>query len=614
MAEFVWKIGGEAGFGIMGSGLLFGKVFTRTGYYAHIYAEYPSLIRGGHNTTQVRLSDAYVGSPKHTNDLVVALNKFSIEAHLPHISAGGGIIYDSKDSDISDLIIPSGILAYDLPMLELAQEAGGDMLMRNTVAIGATLALLDYPLEHFDGIIRETFGKKGGAIVEININAARKGYEYIKTHYDVSKFPFKLAPKAGAERKLVMTGNEAIGAGAIQAGVKFFAAYPMTPSSSVLHYIAAKELEHNIVVKHCEDEIAAVLMTIGAAYAGVRSMTSTSGGGFSLKTESIGLAALSETPAVIVLAQRTGPSTGMPTWTEQADLRFAIHASQGDFLRVVLAPGDVAEAYCLTQKAFNIAEKYQIPVIILSDKFLSESYSTADKGELEAIPIERGKLITSDMKPLPPQEKFKRYEFTADGISPRPIPGTVGGEHVATSYEHWENSFSTEHFETRKKMVDKRASKIALLEKELGAPTLRGPSKADITLVCWGSHKPIVFEAVDRLNAEGLKVNALHFAYVHPLAPAGKQALLSAEKLVIVENNSTAQFGGYIREHTGVTFAGSILRYDGRQLFAEEVYEHAKAILQGKEKNVVVVGKEPVEFYTARFVQQDGVHKARLAK
>jgi len=603
MAAFTWKIGGEAGFGIMGSGLLFGKVFTRTGYYAHIYSEYPSLIKGGHNTTLVRLSDKPVYLPPYTSDLVVALDKFAVEAHIPHLSQNGGLIYDSKDADLSNVQIPESVQLYDVPLLELAQKAGGDMLMRNTVAIGASLALLNYPLDQFNDIIRETFGKKGGAIIDININAAKNGYDYIKSKYDISKFPFKFAPNPNAQHKLVMTGNEAISAGAIQAGVKFFSAYPMTPASSILHYMASKELEHNIVVKHCEDEIAAMNMAIGASFAGVRSMTSTSGGGFSLKTEALGMAAMTETPVVVVLSQRTGPSTGMPTWTEQADLRFAIHASQGDFLRVVVAPGDVAEAFTLTQKAFNLAEKYQIPVIILSDKFLSESYSSVDKSELKVLPIERGKLITEDMPPLKPQEKFKRYEFTDDGVSPRPLPGIIGGEHVSSSYEHWENTFSTEHFETRKKMVDKRARKITLLEKELDPPTVHGPKDAELTLVCWGSHKHIVFEAVDRLNAEGIKVNALHFAFVHPLPPSAYEMLKSAKKLVIVENNSTAQFGGYLKEHAGVAFAGSILRYDGRQLFVDDVYSSTKSILEGKAKDIAIVDKEPVEFYTASFVR-----------
>ncbi|MCK4319182.1 2-oxoacid:acceptor oxidoreductase subunit alpha [Candidatus Micrarchaeota archaeon] len=602
MSEFIWKIGGEAGFGIMGSGLMFSKIFTRSGYYAHSYSEYASLIRGGHNVSQVRISDKKRDCPEKHCDLLVAMDKFSIQAHMHTISKNGGIIYDGKEMDISDIKIREDINTYNVPLLEITNKFKGKILMRNTVAIGATLALLDYPLEYLENILKETFGRKGEEIVNMNLDVAKGGYDYIKENYDTSKYPFSLSPKEG-ESKIVFTGNEAIGAGAIKAGLKFYCAYPMTPASSVLHYIASKEYDHNIVVKHTEDEIAAINMVIGASYAGVRAMTATSGGGFALMTEAIGLAALSETPIVIALAQRTGPSTGMPTWTEQADLRFAIHASQGDFLRVVLAPGDVADAYNLIQKAFNLADKYQIPVIIMTDKFLSESAASVMEEELKSLPIERGKFITKDMESLSQGEKFKRYELIEDGVSPRPIPGVLGGEHVGTSYEHFENSFSTENFEMRVKQADKRAGKIRKLVEDLEPPMLHGPEDAELTLVCWGSHKPIVFEAVDRLNAEGVKVNALHFSYIHPIHPKTKEILSKCSKLVIVENNSTAQFGGYLKEHADARFNGSILRYDGRPLFPEEVYEHAKNILEGREKDVVVYDKDPVDYYSAALVE-----------
>lgn len=600
--EFIWKIGGEAGFGIMGSGILFGKVFTRTGYYTHVYSEYPSLIRGGHNTTQVRISDKPVHNPKKICNLLVALNKFAVQAHLSEISSKGGIIYDNENVDLSDVSVPEDIVLYKVPLLKIAKEAGGDMLMRNTVAMGATLALLDYPFQHLEELIKEVFARKGEEIININVRAAKGGYDYISQNYNTSEYPFSFEPKPKVKRCL-MTGNEAIGAGAIQAGLKMYCAYPMTPASSILHYIAKHEYDHNIVVKHTEDEIAAVNMAIGGAYAGVRTMAATSGGGFALMTEAIGLAALSETPLVIAIAQRVGPSTGMPTWTEQADLKFVLNASQGDFLRVVLAPGDLKEAYEQTQDAFNLAERYQIPVMILSDKFLSESTTSIDFDSLKKLPVDRGKLITQNLAPLAQEEKFKRYKFTDDGVSPRPIPGVVGGEHVATSYEHWENSFSTEHFETRVKMVQKRASKIKELLKDMKPPLMHGPEDADLTLVCWGSHKPIVFEAVDMLNDEGVKVNALHFSYLHPLSDSAKEMLRKSKKLVIVENNSTAQFGGFLKEFAGVSFAGSILRFDGRPLYAEEVFEHAKAIFEGKEKDAVVYDKEKVEYYTARLVE-----------
>ncbi|MGB9634891.1 MAG: 2-oxoacid:acceptor oxidoreductase subunit alpha [Candidatus Micrarchaeia archaeon] len=601
--DFVWKVGGEAGFGVMGSGVLFAKVFTRNGYYAYIYPEYPSLIKGGLNTTQVRISDKEIGAPVRKCHLLVALNRFAIQSGLYELDPSGGVIYDGKNVNLDGISIPSTLNLYDVPLFDIARNAGGDMLMQNTVAMGASLALIGNDIERLEDVIRQIFGRKGEEVVNINIKCARGGYDYVKSHYNVENFPVRIPKKASSRKLLVMTGNEAISAGAIQAGMRFFAAYPMTPASSILHYIAEHEYDYNIIVKHAEDEIAAMNMVIGAAYAGVRAMCSTSGGGFALKAEALGLAALAETPVVVVLSQRTGPSTGMPTWTEQADLRFAMHASQGDFLRVILAPGDVEEAYILTQKAFNIAEKYQIPVIVLSDKFLSESASSVPAEKFIEIPKERGKLIKENMAPLPPHSRFKRYEFTEDGVSPRPIPGVVGGEHVATSYEHWENGFSTEHFETRKKMVDKRARKVRFMDNDLIPPTLHGPENAEITLVCWGSHKTPVFEAVDILNSKGIRANALHFSCVHPLHSQGISLLEKYKgQLVIVENNSTAQFGGYLREKTGISFVGSILRYDARPLFPEDVAEEAERILTGKVKDAVVYERAPVEYYTARIV------------
>ncbi len=599
--EFVWKIGGEAGFGIMGSGVMFAKVFTRRGYYAHVYSEYPSLIRGGHNTTQVRISDHKVEAPRKKVDLVVALNKFAIIAHAHELTEKGGIIYDPDHIKLEGVDVPEHVQMYPIPLAKLAKEAGGDLLMRNTVAMGATLALLNYPLEPLEELITETFKRKGDEIVNININAARNGYNYVMENFDANKFPHVVKSKDG-EAKYVLTGNEAIGAGAIQAGLKLYCAYPMTPASSILHYVAKHEYDGDVVVKHTEDEIAAINMAIGGMFAGVRSMTATSGGGFALMTEAVGLAALSETPLVVAIAQRVGPSTGMPTWTEQADLQFVLHASQGDFLRVVLAPGDMAEAYELTQIAFNLAEKYQLPVFIMTDKFLSESFSSVDQSAMVKVPIERGKLITEDMDPLPLREKFKRYAFTEDGVSPRPIPGVRGGEHVASSYEHHENSFSTEHFETRVKMVEKRAKKLDKLMEELKAPSLEGDENADITLVCWGSMKPIVFEAVRKLKEKGINANALHFSYVYPVPKKGAEMLRNAKKLVIVENNSTAQFGRLLKEEVGIEFNGSILRFDGRPLFSEEVAEHAEKIAKGEEKDVIVYDKEPVEYYTAQIL------------
>jgi 2-oxoglutarate/2-oxoacid ferredoxin oxidoreductase subunit alpha len=599
MTDIVWKIGGPAGAGIMGAGTILGKAFTRSGNYMHIYSEYPSLVRGGHNSTQVRISDKKVESPCKKCDILVALTSFTVKAHLHEMNEGGVIIND-ENNKLDDVEIPSNVTLVNVPLKEIAHQNGGTDLMMNTVAMGASLGVMNYPFEYLQKIISETFERKGEQIVKVNVDCAKAGYDFVKSKE--IKFNKEIKPKEG-ESKVVFNGNEAIGAGAIQGGLKLFSAYPMTPASSVLHFVASQEFEHNVVVKHCEDEIAAVLMAIGGSYAGARSMTSTSGGGFALMAESVGLSAITETPVTIIVAQRPGPSTGLPTWTEQGDFRFVLHSSQGDFLRLIVAPGDVAEAYNLTQKVMNLADKYQIPTFILSDKFLSESATSVDLGEFKKLKIDRGEMITKDLPELPQGERFLRYKITESGISPRPIPGVKGGDHVASSYEHWENGFSTEHFEARVDMVNKRERKIHELLKDIDPPLVHGVDDAEITLICWGSHKPMTFEAVDLLNAEGVKAKAIHFSFVHPLHPSTNDLLKNSKNLVIVENNMSSQFGGYLKEKLGVEFKGSILRFDGRQLYATEIYNNAKSILKGENKDVVVYDKEPYEYYSTRKIE-----------
>src|SRR5271157_4252701 len=367
--DFVFKIAGQAGAGVMTTGRALVKCFSRSGYNAIGYPEYPSLVRGGHNTVQVRVRDTQISSPLTSQDLVLALNKDAIFYHMSSMAKDGIIIYD-ESIDATKFTVRSDVRMYPLPLAKLTQEAGGTEQMKNTAALGAALAAVDYPFAVLEGIIRDDFKRKGEEVIAKNASAAKAGYEYVKGKgIKASK---TLAP-ISESRSIIITGNEAISLGAIQGGLKFFAAYPMTPASSILHYLIDNERKFNLVVKQTEDELAAMNYAIGASFAGARSMTSTSGGGFALMTEALGLAAMSETPVVAVLVQRSGPSTGLPTWTEQGDLRMALHASQGDFIRVVLAPGDVQECFFLTAEALNLADKYQIPVIVLSDKHLSET-------------------------------------------------------------------------------------------------------------------------------------------------------------------------------------------------------------------------------------------------
>ncbi len=565
MADFTWKIGGPAGFGIMTTGLIFSKAFSRGGYHVFDYTEFPSLIRGGHNTYQSRISSEEVHSQNKPVHILVALNRETIEKNSCELAENGIIIYDSemiKDAVEGDVI--------GVPFARLAKESGGKELMANNVALGASVALLGYDIEMLNGVIRDIFKEKGGDIVNANINSAKAGYDYVKANY---KKTFAItAKKIRDSKKYFLTGNEAIGAGAITAGCRFYSGYPMTPTASILSYMAQHQKEFGVAVKLAEDEIAAVNNAIGAGFAGVRSMTATAGGGFALMAEGYGLAAMTETPVVIVVGQRPGPATGMPTWSSQADLRFVLHAHQDDFPRIVIAPGDVEEAFSMTGEAHNIAEKYQTPVIILVDKYLCESHQTAEK--LDGAEIDRGEL-TAEFR-----GEYERYKITKTGISPRILPGTKGAIVLANSDEHNEKGQSTEDSAMRRKMMEKRMKKIKLIEKELPTPKIYGDSDAEITLVCFGSVKGPALEAIKELKKKGINSNMIHLTYLSPFPEKEMKKLLrGAKKLLAVENNFTGQLAGLIREKTGKNITKRLLKYDGRPFYPEEIAEKAMRVL-----------------------------------
>ncbi|MFQ6055430.1 MAG: 2-oxoacid:acceptor oxidoreductase subunit alpha [Methanosarcinales archaeon] len=576
--NLTWKMGGEAGYGIMSAGLIFSKTCSRGGLYVVDTNEYPSLIRGGHNTHQVRVSNKEIYSLEKKVNLLVALNRETIDMHKEELTSGGGIIYDGEKINIeTQELRKDDINLYSVPLDRLVKEAGGIEVMKNNVALGASVALLDYDFEILAGVIRDTFKRKGEKIIQKNIASAKSGYDYvIDQNYN---FGYKLE-KIGASvtpRRMVITGAEAISMGAIKAGCKFYAAYPMTPASPILHFMAANERRFNLVVKHSEDEISAIIMAIGAAFAGVRAMTATSGGGFSLMVEGLGLAAMTETPLVVVEGQRPGPSTGMPTWTEQGDLKFLLNASQGDFPRVLIAPGDVEECFYETINAFNIAEKYQMPVIILIDKYLSESHMTTEFFDVSGIKIDRGKLLSDEE--LEKLEKFNRYEITEDGISPRTIPSQKGGISKVNSDEHDEFGFSSDDPEIRIKMMDKRFRKLDGVKKEIKEPKLYGKEDAEITIIGWGSTKGPILEAMKLLENDGIETNFLHLVYINPF-PTNKVSKIieKAKKTFIVENNKTAQMAGLIRQHTGIEINNKILKYNGRPFFPNEIYDGIKGV------------------------------------
>ncbi|VVB52246.1 2-oxoglutarate synthase subunit KorA [uncultured archaeon] len=576
--RLTWKIGGKAGEGIMATGMIFSQSCTRSGLYVYDISEYPSLIKGGHNNLQVRVEDREIFSQVKGVNIIIALNKETILLHKDELVNGAGIIYDSSEV-IDPKEIRDNIRLYPIPFNNIIKEIGVQGIMKNNVALGASIALIDYDFGIVEKVIRDNFKRKGDKIIDENTRAARAGYDYIKNNFK-NDFEYKLE-KTGKPGRMILTGNDAICMGAINAGCKFYAAYPMTPASSILHFMAAQERRFNIVVKHTEDEISAINMAIGAGFTGVRAMTGTSGGGFCLMTEGYGLAGMLEVPIVIILSMRPGPSTGMPTWSEQGDLKFALNASQGDFPRPVLVPGDVEESFYLTQEAFNIAEKYQTPVIVLSDKNLAESHKSTDKFDTKKVTIDRGIYAdAADLAASPDTTFFKRYKYTENGVSPRTIPGMKKGIYTAASDEHDEEGNIREDIDVRIKMMQKRARKMDSLAKELRQPELVGPHDADITIIAAGSTKGPIKEAMILLENEGVKVNYLQIVYLNPF-PSEKVAKVigSAKKTVVVENNFSGQLADIIKEKTGKDVDKRILKYDGRPFYPEEIFTAVKEVV-----------------------------------
>ncbi len=572
-------IGGPAGAGVATMGILFAKCMQRAGLNVFGTNDYPSLIKGGHNTYAISASDEQINSLMGKPDMLLALDQLTIRLHSKCLSPGGALIYDSnkvKEGDIAEG--RKDIFHVGAPFTEMAAKAGGE-IMFNTVALGAAVGVLGMDFSIAEGLLRRIWEKKGEEVVQQNIAAARAGFDYSRSEL---KTPFKVKIEpVKRDKTIFINGNEAVVVGAVKAGCKFVAEYPMSPSSSILHLMAGHEREYGIIVKQTEDELSAAHMIAGASFAGARSMTATSGGGFSLMTEALGMMGMMELPCVIINSQRCGPSTGLPTYTEQADLLFSLHASQGEFPRVVVAPGDVEECYAETINAFNLAELVQAPAIILLDKYLSESSKTTEDFRKLQTGVERGRLISdSEMEKA---EGFKRYAFNSDGISPRCLPGQKNGLHVCSSYEHDETGFSSEEAGMRVAMINKRAKKLAAISEELIAPTFHGAmqSQAEILLVCWGSTKGAAIDSLRFLAKEGIAARVMHLRYAEPF-PSKRvlSALTSAKSTLIIEGNSNAQMREHILKKTGYYIEKAYLRYDGRPFIAKDIAEHVKTTLK----------------------------------
>ncbi|MFQ5811897.1 MAG: 2-oxoacid:acceptor oxidoreductase subunit alpha [Anaerolineae bacterium] len=568
------RIGGEAGHGVESSGAGFCKALARGGLHVFGLPDYYSRIRGGHNFYSIRVSDQPLYSHADPVHLLLALTEETILRHRDKIVEGGAIVYDSNvvqrtgENSTDFLFLP-------IPLSDIAKEKAGTVLARNTVALGVTAGLTGFDLDPMESVIRQNFARKGQAVVDGNLAAIEAGYQEGRKH--AADFPFKLERIPGAPPRMVLNGTEAFSLGALAGGCRFAAGYPMTPGSPVLHWMAAHSARYGVVLKHTEDEIAAINMAIGAAHMGARTLVPTSGGGFALMVEALGLAGITETPVVIYNAQRPGPSTGLPTRHEQGDMLFMLYASQGEFPRFLLAPGTHEECFVAGWRAFNLADKYQTPALVLSDHYLAVAVRTLelDAFDFEAVEIDRGELLSeAELDAL--DGDYLRYRITASGVSPRAVPGHPKAVYVAAGNEHDESGSITEEPEMRRVQVEKRQRKLIGMAEEMSDPQRYGPDDAEVTFVCWGSTYGPLREAVDRLNAgQPDRANMLHFVHLWPFpVEAATEAFEQARRLVTVEVNATGQLATLIRSQTGRQMDDRILKYDGRAFTPGYIMAH----------------------------------------
>lgn len=548
--DYTILVGGAAGQGIETVVLLLEKTIKRSGYEVFTYKNYMSMVRGGHNFMQVRFSDAPVYTYSSKLDMIFALTEETIDYHGDRLKENGVIIAD-------DEIFPDMDICH-LPLAKASRDSGNQKTFP-TVGFGAIVKRFGMDIGIAEQVVKENFS---GKILEVNLNALNSGYSLVDER---QKLPRK------KDDRIIINGNQALALGAIAAGVKFYCGYPMTPSTSVMSYISSKASEMGIVVDQIEDEVGALNMALGAAYAGVRAMTGSSGGGFALMCEAMSLAGILETPVVIVNAQRPGPATGLSTRTEQGDLRFVIHAGHGEFPKMVISLRNPEDAFYQTARAFNLAEKYQIPVVLMTEEYLTDYMVTTEPFDFKKVTIER---YIADSVELP-EGRYKRYMYTDSGVSPRLIPGRCGDKTVLVdSHEHNEYGNIDESVETRVNMMKKRMRKLESLKEDLQEPCYFGAEHPEELMVAFGATWGALKEAVEELNRSGEKVGALVYGDIWPfptklLNDFGKKA----ENIITVEQNFTGQLESLIREHTDLRISGNIRKYDGRAINGEEIVQ-----------------------------------------
>src|SRR5690349_16195122 len=590
---FAIGIGGAAGQGVATPGDIFAKIFSRRGLHLNAYNAYQSIIRGGHTFLTIRTGPERVTNMGDRIDLLIPLNQDSMDRHLGLLTAGAACIYNADT--IKPGTAAGGVQLCPLPVSKLA-DISRNKVAQNTLAIGAGLSMMGISFQALQEILSEQFKKKGEAVVAENVAVARAGYEYANAIFK----PFDHPVPMTENRYAVLSGNTAMAMGGAAAGVKFYCAYPMSPSTGVLHWMAGHARKAGIMVRQVEDEIGVVNMAIGAAHAGVRSMCATSGGGFALMSEGLGLSAMMETPVVVIDCQRAGPSTGVPTKTEQGDLWQMLGAAFGDYPRVIAAPLDIGDCFKIIPEIFNIADRFQCPGLVLCDLLLSEGRLSVDPKDLDFNPvIDRGELITNasssgrngngTMATIGANGGYKRYKFTESGISPRAVPGVPDHIHTAATDEHMEDGvLISDEFTNpikRRAMMEKRMRKVAGIEAAVPRPTMRGPRDADVTLIGWGSTKGVIEEACEILNEDGISTNRLQIRWLVPLhGEAILEILKDSRHTIIVENNYSGQFARYLRSETSFVPDGHIRKYDGEPFMPHHIVEAVKEQLAGKTK------------------------------
>jgi len=577
--DFALAIGGAAGQGIATPGNILARMFVRRGLHIYAYNAYQSIIRGGHILLTVRVSDVEPTCHGDKIDLLMCLNQDTMDRHLSVLGAGARAIYNSDNVEPGEA--PEGVTLVPLPVGELTDN-NPNKLLQNTAFIGAATALMGIEWDVLGDALTQMFERKGKEVVDLNLSTAKAAYDHANA--DFESFP---DPVPSTDTELgVWSGNDALGMGGAAAGVKFYAAYPMSPATGVLHWMAKNARDLGIMVRQVEDEIGVANMVIGAAHTGARAMCATSGGGFALMTEAIGAAAMMEIPVVYINVMRAGPSTGVPTKTEQADLWQMLGASQGDFQRFIVAPKSALDAFNTIPEIFNLCDAAQCPGIVISDLLISEGTFSVPVDKLDLQPeIDRGELITegrpaADGALADPGTRegggYKRYEITESGVSPRAIVGLEGYVHVVGTDEQDEDGvlISDEYTNPHKRraMVEKRARKFEGIVGRVAAPELEGPADADVTLVGWGSTWGVIHEACEQLADLGITANHLPVKWIVPLhGDEITETLSNSKRVIIVENNHSGQFARYLRSETGLKADGHIRKYDGEPFMPHHI-------------------------------------------